>query len=161
MKYFHFLQPYLSLRDSLPDISSSLLRWWMGLNKTYRIQWGAICVTSNSGHQGMIYHFNCFRERRRGKWSRLRFITVDGTDTEVRQMEIWIICRKRSYVRQGRGFGGNITSVLRLETSKKDSSRLPQQSRKWGISDGPENGVHNHRPAQQAGPSSPLNVIPL
>lgn len=51
-------------------------------------------------HQGMIYHFNCFKERWGGKWGRLRlFITVDGTDFEVRQMEIWIICRNRSYVR--------------------------------------------------------------
>lgn len=31
------------------------------------------------------------------EWSRLRFITLDGTD--FRQVEIWILCRNRPYVR--------------------------------------------------------------
>lgn len=29
------------------------------------------------------------------EWSRLRFITVGGTDFKVRQMEIWLLCRNR------------------------------------------------------------------
>lgn len=29
------------------------------------------------------------------EWSRLRFITVGGTDFRVRQMEIWLLCRNR------------------------------------------------------------------
>lgn len=56
----------------------------MGLSKTYRIQKGdAICVIVRSGHQGIIYQFYCFK--REEEQSRLRFMTVGGTDCKVGQ----------------------------------------------------------------------------
>lgn len=55
------------------------------------------------------------------------------------------------WVRQGSVFVGNSMWVY--------SDLKPP--REWCISDKPKNGAHLSCPAQQAGPSSPLDVIPL